>query len=100
MNSVASKGLVVGGIGVLAVGMFIGGLTYMMLNNERIDWWNAQMKLTYDQAMGNEYQVSMDEYNITVAQTNIWEAQGRMMAGLLIMILGVGVVSAGSVFKK
>jgi hypothetical protein len=97
---VASKGLVVGGIGVLAVGMFIGGLAYMMLNNERIDWWNAQMKLTYDQAMGNEYQVSMDEYNITVAQTNIWEAQGRMMAGLLIMILGVGVVSAGSVFKK
>ena len=85
---------------MLAVGMFIGGLAYMMLNNERIDWWNAQMKLTYDQAMGNEYQVSMDEYNITVAQTNIWEAQGRMMAGLLIMILGVGVVSAGSVFKK
>jgi hypothetical protein len=85
---------------VLAVGMLVGLMGYGMLNSERINWWNAQMDLDRAQAVGDQELVDSASYKITVAQTNIWEAQGRMMAGLLIMVLGVGVVSTGSVFKK
>jgi len=95
-----SKGLIIAGMCVLAIGMLIGILGYSMLNSERINWWNAQMDLKHDQAVNDEYQVSVDQYNIILAESNIWEAQGRMMAGAMTMVLALGIMTAGLAFKK
>ena len=95
-----TKSLALGGIVVLAVGLFIGILGGNMLAHERTNWWNAQMELTRDQAMNDQVKISDDQYNIHLAENNIWEAQGQMAAGSLFMLLGVGIIGAGIAFKK
>jgi len=95
-----SRSLALGGIVVLAVGLLIGVLGNNMLANERTNWWNAQMDLTRDQAMNDQVKISDDQYNIHLAENNIWEAQGQMAAGSLFMLLGVGIIGAGIAFKK
>ena len=95
-----SKGLYVVGIVLLAIGTLVGSVAYLNLASERSNWWNAQMKLDYDIATNNENEMTVDQYNIRLAQSNIWEAQGRLSVGLMALVLGVGLLGSGLAIKK
>lgn len=94
------KGWLVGGVCLLIVGMFMSSLAYLSLQSERSNWWNAQMELDWDEARGDLDGVGYDEYNIRLAESNIWEAEARLSLSLLAAILGVGLLGIGMLAKK